>query len=163
MSKPRCGRPDNDANNAFADTAWRKKALTYYFNNYTPDLSSLQTRSLTTQAFKFWADAAPLHFSERTSGGDIVIRYIPVSTQRCCNVHLTSITVKWRWNDVKTTYCVIMYKDKLYIFYFDLQAAYMKILFHPRPYRHYCIFSVCRAAHLRDNSVKTTRMNVILV
>ena len=30
----------------------------------------------------------------------------PVSTQRCFNVHLTSITFKWRWIDVKTTSCV---------------------------------------------------------
>lgn len=73
MSTPRCGRPDNDANNAFADRAWYKKALTYYFNNYTPDLSQSQTRSLTEEAFKFWANVAPLHFTEKR-GGDIVIR-----------------------------------------------------------------------------------------
>ena len=73
MSTPRCGRPDNDANNLFADTAWRKKALGYYFNNYTPDLSQQQVRQLTEEAFKFWANAAPLHFSEKR-GSDIVIR-----------------------------------------------------------------------------------------
>ena len=72
MSTPRCGRPDNDANNQFADSAWGKKALSYYFNNYTPDLSQSQTRQLTEEAFKFWADAAPLHFTEK-SRGDIVI------------------------------------------------------------------------------------------
>lgn len=72
MTKPRCGRPDNDANNAYADRAWGKKQLSYYYNNYTPDLSEGQTRSLTEEAFKFWADKAPLHFSEKR-GGDIVI------------------------------------------------------------------------------------------
>jgi len=73
MSTPRCGRPDNDANNLFADSAWRKKALGYYYNNYTPDLSKAQVRELTEQAFKFWANVAPLHFTEK-SRSDIVIR-----------------------------------------------------------------------------------------
>ena len=72
MATPRSGRPDNDANNLFADTAWRKKALSYYYNNYTPDLSRSDVRSLTEKAFKFWADVAPLHFTEKT-GGDIVV------------------------------------------------------------------------------------------
>jgi len=73
MSTPRCGRPDNDANNLFADSAWGKKALGYYYNNYTPDLSKAQVRELTEQAFKFWANVAPLHFTEK-SRSDIVIR-----------------------------------------------------------------------------------------
>jgi len=74
MQTPRCGLSDGSRHLAYADTAWRKKALTYYFHNYTPDLSQSAIRSLTVRALKYWSDVTPLQFSER-QGGDIVIAF----------------------------------------------------------------------------------------
>ncbi|XP_057297469.1 matrilysin-like [Hydractinia symbiolongicarpus] len=73
MNTPRCGMADHQ-NNAFADKRWRSTALTYYYNNYTPDLDRNKVRELTKDAFKFWSDVTPLTFTEK-SGGDIVISF----------------------------------------------------------------------------------------
>ena len=74
MSTPRCGLLDDGRNkNVFADQSWSKKALSYYFNNFTPDLSQSKVRELTTKALKFWSDVTPLEFTEQSNSGDIVI------------------------------------------------------------------------------------------
>ena len=71
MQTPRCGVSDHKKH-AYADRSWSKKALTYYYNNYTPDLPQSKVRELTEGAFKFWSDVTPLTFREE-KGGDIVL------------------------------------------------------------------------------------------
>ena len=71
MQTPRCGVSDHK-NHAYADQRWSHKALTYYYNNYTPDLTQAKVRELTDKAFKFWSDVTPLTFKEE-NGGDIVL------------------------------------------------------------------------------------------
>ena len=72
MKTPRCGNRDDLS---YRDKAWYKKELTYYFHNYTPDLSQAAIRSLTQRAFRYWSDIAKLSFYERRNG-DIVIAYV---------------------------------------------------------------------------------------
>lgn len=69
---PRCGNADH-TRAQYRDTAWRKKALSYYYYNYSPDLPKNQIRSTIAAALKLWADVTPLTFTER-NGGDINIR-----------------------------------------------------------------------------------------
>ena len=71
MNQPRCGVPD-DRIQAYSNKRWRKKDLTYYFNNFTPDLSQSEVRQLTESGLKVWSDVTQLTFTER-SWGDIVL------------------------------------------------------------------------------------------
>jgi len=75
MAKPRCGVSDKSTRNAFADTKWNKKTLTYFFNNYSPDLNSGDIRRLTYDAFKYWSNVTPLKFQEVRGSGDIRIHF----------------------------------------------------------------------------------------
>jgi hypothetical protein len=83
MSKPRCGVPDSfegrgfilsgstfsrspDFNARFVTSRfrWTKTNLTYRFANFTPDLTSQQTRDAISTAFSFWSQVTPLTFVE---------------------------------------------------------------------------------------------------
>ncbi|XP_057301938.1 matrix metalloproteinase-9-like [Hydractinia symbiolongicarpus] len=74
MKTPRCGRPDFKSN-AFADSKWQKTDLTYYFHNYSPDMSQYDQENLMAKAFKFWSDVTPLRFTKTYGSGDIVISF----------------------------------------------------------------------------------------
>ncbi|XP_071504486.1 interstitial collagenase-like [Diadema antillarum] len=57
-------------------TKWSKTALTYYFKNYTPDLTRAQVRDAIRRAFQLWADVSPLTFSETSDrNADILIEF----------------------------------------------------------------------------------------
>jgi len=75
MNTPRCGNHDN-SRIAYYDTPWRKKALSYYYYNYSPDLSRNDIRATVAAALKLWSDVTPLTFTER-NGGDINIAFGP--------------------------------------------------------------------------------------
>merc|ERR1719219_1762943 len=65
MAVPRCGRPDNDAPNAFrGDSKWYKTHLKYSFLNYGQDMSKSSTRTVIKRAMNMWADVTPLSYSE---------------------------------------------------------------------------------------------------
>lgn len=69
MKTPRCG--NHDIGYA-GDYGWGRSDLSYYYYNYTPDLSKDEVRSIIVEAFKFWSDVTPLKFTEK-DGGDINI------------------------------------------------------------------------------------------
>ncbi|XP_033126719.1 72 kDa type IV collagenase-like [Anneissia japonica] len=101
MEKPRCGVPDvlgsglmdmpiaelklntsnpygnNRARRYTADgTKWTKNDLTYYYNNYTPDLSGVAQKDALRRAFDLWAGVTPLTFTEVSSlPADIIIEF----------------------------------------------------------------------------------------
>ncbi len=77
MSQPRCGFPDV-AEFTLEGRKWTKTALTYAYNEFTPDLTQAQIRSAITQALNLWAAVTPLSFSEVAIGSspDIVIRFV---------------------------------------------------------------------------------------
>jgi Matrixin len=75
MFRPRCGFPDT-AKFVAEGRKWNKTALTYSYNNFTPELTQAQVRTALTQAFNLWAIATPLTFAEVSSGADIVIRFV---------------------------------------------------------------------------------------
>jgi peptidoglycan hydrolase-like protein with peptidoglycan-binding domain len=83
MSQPRCGNPDirptagrgRQSKFVLEGRKWNKTALTYSFQEFTPDLSRTQVRSALAQAFGLWSAVTPLTFSEVTSGADIVVRF----------------------------------------------------------------------------------------
>ena len=74
--KSRCGnsdigegmlKPRNDNNRGkryVALSSWRKNTITYKFENFDNDLSEQVQRVEIARAFKLWADASPLTFSE---------------------------------------------------------------------------------------------------
>ncbi len=86
MAQPRCGFPDVPSRSAgvAAFTAqgnkWNKTALTYAFQNFTPDLTPAQIRSAVTQALGLWSAVTPLTFSEVPIGSvpqaDIIISFV---------------------------------------------------------------------------------------
>jgi len=73
MHTPRCGVRDS-GRVKYYDTAWNKKALSYYYYNYSPDLPRDEQRSTIAAGLKMWADVTPLTFTER-NGGDINIAF----------------------------------------------------------------------------------------
>ncbi|XP_038056479.1 matrix metalloproteinase-14-like [Patiria miniata] len=95
MNKPRCGLPDLPSRNRDSrwygtrgyrggrarrylaeGVRWYKQELTYYFDNFTPDLSRTQVRDAIERAFKTWSDVTPLRFREIQSGNpDIHIKF----------------------------------------------------------------------------------------
>ncbi|XP_072164174.1 stromelysin-3-like [Diadema setosum] len=56
---------------------WDKNNLTYYFTNFTPDLSEAEVREAIGRAFQLWADVTPLTFTETfdVQMADIVIEF----------------------------------------------------------------------------------------
>ena len=86
MAQPRCGFPDVPPQSSgigeftAQGNKWNKTALTYSFQNFTPDLTQAQVRTAVQQAFGLWSAVTPLTFSEIAFGGsttaDIVIRFV---------------------------------------------------------------------------------------
>jgi peptidoglycan hydrolase-like protein with peptidoglycan-binding domain len=79
MARPRCGFPDAPlAEFTLQGSKWNKTALTYGFQNFTPDLTQAQVRAAISQAFALWAAVTPLTFTEVPVGNnpDIVIRFV---------------------------------------------------------------------------------------
>jgi len=76
METPRCGNHDTGSAKYAQDSAWGHKDLSYYFHNYSPDLSSYAIRTAIARSLKFWSDVTPLTFYER-KGGDINIAFGP--------------------------------------------------------------------------------------
>lgn len=58
-----------------AVTPWQKCTLTYYFSNYTADLSQANQRTAVINAFATWASVVNITFTELTTptGADIII------------------------------------------------------------------------------------------
>jgi len=81
MRAKRCGRPDKENNNNFADfkalSKWNKKVLTYRIYDYPKNsLTRSQTDSETRKAFDMWQEVAGISFQEQRSGTpDIVIKW----------------------------------------------------------------------------------------
>lgn len=82
MANPRCGMPDDNETPGrrrryvLFGTKWTTKKLTYFIQNFTPDLPSDVTRSDIAAAFKYWSDSTPLTFSEsQTSSATFRIRF----------------------------------------------------------------------------------------
>jgi Matrixin/Putative peptidoglycan binding domain len=83
MQLPRCGLADKSqggvggvAQFVHGRGQWNHTNLTYRFDNFTPDLSPSQVRTLVQGAFARWAAVTPLTFTEVTSGEDITIRFV---------------------------------------------------------------------------------------
>lgn len=58
------------------DNKWGKTALTYYYNNFTPDLSQSQVKTAVTRAFEVWSEVSSLTFTESSnSDADIIISF----------------------------------------------------------------------------------------
>jgi len=93
MSKPRCGFPDV-AEFTLEGRSWDRTALTYGYNEFTPDLSQAEIRSAISQALNLWAAVAPLTFTEAPIGSnpDIVIRFVAGSHHR--GPYITSLELK---------------------------------------------------------------------
>jgi peptidoglycan hydrolase-like protein with peptidoglycan-binding domain len=81
MLKPRCGLPDLVVPEGLAQDyvysgmKWAKLALTYQFQNYTPDLPQDVAKRAIKDGFDQWSSATPLSFSEVPSGGDLKIAW----------------------------------------------------------------------------------------
>uniref|UniRef100_A0A673L516 interstitial collagenase n=1 Tax=Sinocyclocheilus rhinocerous TaxID=307959 RepID=A0A673L516_9TELE len=77
MKKPRCGVPDVAAYSTFqGDYKWKKHALTYRIENYTPDMSVAEVDDSIKRALQVWADVTPLRFTRIYRGtADIMISF----------------------------------------------------------------------------------------
>lgn len=87
MEQPRCAFPDyydNPVKGAtrleFNDSGshWSTTNLTYYFQNYTPDLSQSEVRAAIESAFQSWEHVSLLDFTEQSSSGHIRLRWTSV-------------------------------------------------------------------------------------
>jgi hypothetical protein len=79
MSQPRCGFPDILTLPPFAlqGNKWTKSALTYRFENFSPDVSQQTTRAAVKTAFDLWAGVVPLTFTETDDAdADLQIRFV---------------------------------------------------------------------------------------
>ncbi|XP_056140414.1 collagenase 3-like [Lampris incognitus] len=79
MKKPRCGVPDVDVARFTTfqnEPKWRKTALTYRIENYTPDMSVAEVDDSIDRALQVWSRVTPLRFSRLYSGtADIMISF----------------------------------------------------------------------------------------
>jgi hypothetical protein len=81
MLKPRCGLPDlvisegQIQDYVYSGRKWTKQALTYIFQNYTPDLPSNEVRRIIQEALSKWADVTPLSFIETSTNADLKISW----------------------------------------------------------------------------------------
>lgn len=84
MEQPRCAFPDYYDNpvkgvtrHEFNDSGshWSTTNLTYYFQNYTPDLSQSEAREAIESAFQSWGHVSLLSFTEQSSSGHIRLRW----------------------------------------------------------------------------------------
>ena len=77
MAQPRCGFPDT-AEFTLEGRKWTTTALTYGYNELTPDLTPAQIRDAISQALGLWSAVTPLTFTEVPIGSnpDIVIRFV---------------------------------------------------------------------------------------
>ncbi|XP_071953418.1 macrophage metalloelastase-like [Antedon mediterranea] len=86
MSLPRCGNPDfvgtgQDARRrrryAPQGSRWPKNDLTYFIENFSPDLSQANQVKVIQAAFDIWAKQTALSFKRQNSkrGADIVIQF----------------------------------------------------------------------------------------
>jgi len=73
MNTPRCGNHDH-GKHAYSDVAWSRTDLSYYYYNYSPDLSQGEIRSMVSEALGLWSAVTPLTFREQ-EGGDINIGF----------------------------------------------------------------------------------------
>lgn len=82
MLKPRCGLPDfvvpegQVEDYVYSGRKWGKLALTYLFENYTPDLIQSVVRGAIQDAFDQWSSVTPLSFSEVSSGADVRLSWV---------------------------------------------------------------------------------------
>lgn len=79
MSRPRCGFPDVLIIGEFVvhGNRWDRLALTYRFDNFSPDLSDGETRAAMQAAFALWSAVTPLTFAEVfDASADLVIRFV---------------------------------------------------------------------------------------
>ncbi|MCX6630732.1 MAG: matrixin family metalloprotease, partial [Candidatus Solibacter sp.] len=69
---------DSSADFVLQGNKWTKTALTYGFQNFTPDLTQAQIRGAIQQALAQWSAVTPLTFSEVpfASTPDMVIRFV---------------------------------------------------------------------------------------
>ncbi|GIY18335.1 matrix metalloproteinase-24 [Caerostris extrusa] len=78
---PRCGVPDVISHHRskryiLGPTAWRKRNLTYFLANWSPQLQQGVTRSKLAKAFGLWADVTPLRFTPRESmDADLIVAF----------------------------------------------------------------------------------------
>ncbi|XP_063161919.1 matrix metalloproteinase-18-like [Candoia aspera] len=73
MKQSRCGVPDVSENYKAEQRIWRKSALTYRINNYTPDMPRWKVDAIIAKAFKVWSDVTPLSFQKTSRLADIEI------------------------------------------------------------------------------------------
>jgi Matrixin/Putative peptidoglycan binding domain len=76
ISQPRCGFPDV-AEFAIQGNKWKGNAVTYGFNEFTPDLTQPEIQTAIAEAFGLWQAVTPLSFTQVpiASTPDIVIRF----------------------------------------------------------------------------------------
>ena len=84
MQQPRCGLPDviGSSDNArrkrryaLQGSKWSKSALTYSFENFGDDLTSLDVRRSFQEAKRLWSNAAKLTLTEVPSNPDFVVKF----------------------------------------------------------------------------------------
>lgn len=73
MGTPRCGMQDH--RHGYSDRPWKTTELTYFFDNYTPDMTKAEVEQLIHQALNYWADVTPLTFKKVDKDGDIEISF----------------------------------------------------------------------------------------
>jgi len=84
IQKPRCGVPDKpyavqrnpSASFVAQGSKWSKNKLTYLFKEFTPDLNAAVVKAVLQNAFRTWALVSPLSFHEKSTSGDIEIRFV---------------------------------------------------------------------------------------
>lgn len=81
MLKPRCGLPDLVVSEGlvqdyvYSGRKWGKLALTYQFQNFTPDLSQDVAKRAIRDGLDQWSSVTPLSFTEVSSGGDLKVSW----------------------------------------------------------------------------------------
>ena len=62
-----------DHRHGYSDRPWKTTELTYFFDNYTPDMTKAEVEQLIHQALNYWAAVTPLTFKRVEKEGDIEI------------------------------------------------------------------------------------------